>query len=75
MARIVRGIKAALAQLWQPKVIDLTRPGAGRTQRERELLWQAGLAIAAVGYTRTLAPVIKLDEYRMEKEAAAVSGN
>lgn len=46
---IIRGIKAALAPLWEPDVIDLTRPGAATTPRERELLWQAGLAVSQIG--------------------------
>lgn len=73
MNRIIRGLRAALAPLWEPEVIDLTRPGAASTPREFQQLQLAAMTVARVGYTRKLAPVVHIDELRMQRQAREVS--
>lgn len=61
---IIKAVQAALLPRWQPQTVDLTQPGSGGTQEERDCIMRAGRAIYGV----PPAPVISLENYRWQRQ-------
>ena len=65
---IIKGLAALLAPRWDPASwpnapVDLTKPGSGVTQEERDYIMRAGRTI----YDVPLAKVVSLEAYRQQR--------